>query len=183
MACTFGWTEEKNNRMDIIMIAARSENGVIGKAGGLPWHMPADESFFLNEIEGCFLLSGRKSYESNQGNSIFQDKAYVIITRQKDYEPGPGGQVAHSVEAGIELARQKGVPRLCVLGGGEIYRQAIAYADQLILTTIHTHVGDGDAFFPDIDPDKWTLLQQEAHEGDADNPFPYTFKWYRRNHG
>lgn len=162
------------------MIAARSENGVIGKNGGLPWHMPADEAVFLNEIEGCFLLSGRKSYESNQGNTIFRNKQFVIITRQEDYEAGPGGHIAHSVEAGIELARAQQAPRLCVLGGGEIYRQAMPYADQLIITDIHTYVENGDAFFPQIDPEHWALTQQASHEADEKNPFPCTFNWYQR---
>lgn len=166
--------------MKIVMVAARSENGVIGKDGGLPWSMPADEAFFLNEIEGCFLLSGRKSYESNQGNTIFKDKQFVIITRRENYKVGPGGEIAHSVEEGIALARHKQVPRLCVLGGGEIYRQALPYADELILTDIHTQIENGDAFFPAFSAEDWKLTQQEPHEADADNPFPYTFKWFRR---
>lgn len=169
--------------MEIVIITARAENGVIGKDGGLPWSMPADEAFFLREIEGAFLLSGRKSYESNQGSTIFTDKAFIIITRQKDYQVSAGGKVAHSVEAGIELAKSQQVRRLYVLGGGEIYRQALPHADQLIITDVHTTVENGDAFFPDIDPKNWTLTRQEAHEADADNPFPYTFNWYRRVQG
>lgn len=166
--------------MNIVMIAARSDNGAIGKKGGLPWHMPADEAFLMAEIENCFLLSGRKSFESNQGNSIFRGKSFVIITRQEGYRVGPDGIVAHSVKAGIEVAASKNVPRLCVLGGGEIYRQALPYADQLIITDIHTQVENGDAFFPEINPENWKLTRQEAHQADTENPFPYTFNWYQR---
>ena len=73
-----------------------SDNQVIGIDGGLPWRLPADLAFFFRQIEGCYLLSGRKSYESDQGKEIFQDKPFVVVTRQKGYEP-QGGKVAHSV--------------------------------------------------------------------------------------
>lgn len=162
------------------MIAARSANGVIGKDGGLPWSMPADEAFLYKQIEGCFLLTGRKSFESNQGNTLFKDKAYVIITRQENYPPGPGGRIAHSVEAGLQMARRAAAPKLCVLGGETIYRAAMPYAHQLIITDIHTTIDNGDAFFPDIDPAAWVLAQQAAHPADTENPYPYTFNWYQR---
>lgn len=162
------------------MIAAQSSNRVIGKDGGLPWHMPGDEAFFLNEIEGCLLLSGRKSYESNQGNTIFKNKEYIIITRKTDYNVGPGGSTAASLEAGIQLAKEQQIKRLCVLGGGEIYKQALPFAHKLIITEIHTLIDQGSAFFPEIDPGDWALTRAEPHPADKDNPFPYTFKWYHR---
>jgi dihydrofolate reductase len=166
--------------MKTSIIVAKSNNNVIGKDGGLPWSVPADERYFLDKIkEGC-LLTGRKSYESNQGSIIFEDRSFVLITRREDYQAGPGGTVAHSVEAGIQVAKERGTNQLWILGGGEIYKQALPHTDELYVTEIHTHVKDGDAFFPEIDPDVWEEDWRESHPADEENEYAYTFVHYCR---
>ena len=165
--------------MEKVIIAAMSDNRVIGIDGGLPWRLPADLAFFFRQIEGCYLLSGRKSYESDQGKEIFQDKPFVVVTRQKGYEP-QGGKVAHSVEAGVAIAEADGAERLCILGGGEIYRQALSIADKLIITEVHTRIENGDTFFPDIDPQHWKEYKRESHKKDEDNPYDFSFVFYTK---
>ncbi|MCB0547885.1 MAG: dihydrofolate reductase [Phaeodactylibacter sp.] len=165
--------------MEKVIIAAKSDNNVIGKDGGLPWHMPADLDFFARQIQGCYLLSGRKSFESAQGEEIFRNKSFVIVTRQKDYRVKEG-KVAHSVEEGIAVAEADGAGRLCILGGGEIYRQALSVADKLIITEVHTEVEDGDAFFPDVDPRIWKEYKRENHSKDKANPYDFSFVFYIR---
>lgn len=165
--------------MQKIIIAAKSDNNVIGKDGGLPWHMPADEAFFRRTIADGWLLSGRTSYESNQGTSLFhQDRDFIIVTRQEDYE-APGGIVVHSLEAGFAQAAANDADKLYVLGGGEIYKQAIDEVDQLIITEIHTEI-EGDVFFPEIDHNKWREVSRADHPSDADNPYAYSFVVYER---
>ena len=166
--------------MQTSIITAKSDNNVIGKAGGLPWSMPADEKFLLEKIQEGYLLTGRKSYESNQGSTLFDDRQFVLITRREDYDPGPGGSIAHSIEEGIAHARAQQAKQLWILGGAEIYRQAMPYADDLYITEIHTQVEDGDAFFPAIDPADWEEKWRKPHPADEKNDYPYTFVYYRR---
>lgn len=167
--------------MKITLIAARSDNGAIGKDGQIPWRLPDDEAFLLEQINGHYLLSGRRSYESNQANLIFEGKQFVVITRQADYETGrPGGNVAHSVADGIELARQAGAPQLYVLGGEQIYKLAMPLADELIVTDVHTQIEGADAFFPEIDPAIWQRYRSLPQQTDAEHAFDYTFNWYAR---
>lgn len=166
--------------MRISIIAAKSDNGVIGKDGGLPWSMPADERFLMKTIRHGYLLTGRKSFESNQGSTLFAGRQFVLITRHQDYDPGPGGHIAHSVEAGIAHARAQQAEQLWILGGAEIYRQALPYADDMYITEIHTYVEHGDAFFPDVEPADWEEQWREPHPADADNEHAYTFVYYRK---
>ncbi len=165
--------------MEKVIIVAKSDNNVIGKDGELAWDMPADEDFFLHQIKGCYLLSGRRSYESSQGKKIFNGKDFVIVTRQKGYQ-AEGGKIAHSVDEAIATAETDGAQRLCILGGGEIYRQSMKKADRLIVTEIHVEIPDGDAFFPEIDPHYWKEYKRENHPKDELNPYPFSFVYYAR---
>lgn len=167
--------------MKITLIAARSDNGAIGKDGQIPWRLPDDEAFLLEQINGHYLLSGRRSYESDQGNRIFEGQNFVVITRQTDYETGrSGGNVAHSVADGIALARQARVQQLYVLGGEQIYKLAMPLADELIVTDVHTQIEGADAFFPEIDPAIWKRYRSLPQQADAEHAFDYTFNWYAR---
>lgn len=168
--------------MKISIIVAKSDNNVIGKDGGLPWSVPADEHYFLDKIKEGYLLTGRKSYESNQGSTIFEGRSFVLITHHEDYQPGPGGTIAHSVKEGIQIAINKEIKQLWILGGGEIYKQALPYTDELFITEIHTEVEGGHAFFPTIDPEDWQEEWREAHPADEENDHPYSFVFYTRKH-
>ncbi|MCB0572013.1 MAG: dihydrofolate reductase [Phaeodactylibacter sp.] len=164
--------------MKLIIVVAKSDNNAIGKNGELPWHLPADLAFFERQIEGCYLLSGRRSYESEQGKDIFKGRDFVVLTRRAGYK-ARGGKVAGTVAEGIEIARGDGARRLCILGGAEVYRQTIGLADELIVTEIHTRI-DGDAFFPEINPSLWEETKREEHAKDGENPYDYAFVWYGR---
>ncbi len=164
-----------------IIIAAKSDNHVIGKDGDVPWHMPADLVFFEQTIADGWLLSGRRSYESAQGDFIFKDGCNaIIITRRQDYDAG-GFAVANSLKEGIQKAEKEQVEKLYILGGGEIYRQAMDIADRLIITEIHTTL-EGDTFFPEIDTRIWEEVQRDDHPRDAENPYDYSFVIWERKH-
>ena len=165
--------------MQIIIVAAKSDNQVIGKENDLVWHLPADLRFFMATIEGAYLATGRKSFESAQGEEVFGPyRQFIIITRNRNYQSSIG-KVAHSMEAAIQMATTAGAKRLCILGGAAIYEQAIDLADKMILTEVHASF-EGDTFFPTIDLTKWQETSRIKHTKDAENPYDYSFVIYER---
>ena len=163
--------------MEKVIIAAKAANNVIGKDNSLPWHLPADLDFFRRTIEGEFLIAGRKFFESIQGREVFHEGVEgIVISRQKDYK-SPTVRVAQSIEESFQLAEQKKVQRIYILGGGEIYQQTIALADRLIITEIHADF-EGDTFFPDIDKSRWQEVSRSDRKKDAVNPYDYSFVVY-----
>ncbi len=165
--------------MQIIIVAAKSDNQVIGKDNDLVWHLPADLRFFMATIEGAYLATGRKSYESAQGEEVFgPHRQFVIITRNKKYQPKLG-KVAHSLEEAIKQAAIDGAKKLCILGGATIYEQAMEVADTMILTEVHANF-EGDTFFPTIDLNQWEEKKRIRHSKDSENIFDYSFVFYER---
>lgn len=161
------------------IIAAKSDNNVIGNQQTLPWHMPADLAFFKQQIQNGHLLTGRNSYETPEGLELFKQRHDVIVvTRNQDYQPSQA-QVAHSVAEAFELAEKLAVQQLKILGGAEIYQQTIQLADELIITEIHGTF-EGDAFFPSIDLAHWREAKREDHPADAVNPYAYSFVWHTK---
>jgi dihydrofolate reductase len=168
--------------MKSVIIAAKSDNDVIGKGNDLVWDLPADQAFFLRQIEGCFLLTGRISYESPQGTDLFHDgRDIIVVTRQEDYETD-GALVAHSIEEAFERAAAAGAEQLCILGGAAIYRQTIDRVDELVITEVHAEF-EGDVFFPLVDPAVWRETFREDHCKDRYNPYDYSFVFYERRGG
>lgn len=167
--------------MRITLIAAIAANGAIGAQGDLPWHLPADLDFFYRQIAGCLLLSGRRSYDSPQGRAMFTpERRVIVVSRQPDFQAPPHVMVAVSVEDAVQQARHSGAPRLCVLGGAEIYLQTIGIADELVITQVHAAFPDADSFFPDIDPAVWKEVWREDHMADEENGYGYSFVRYER---
>lgn len=165
--------------MHIVLIAAISENRVLGKNNELPWSLPADEAHLRAQIQQGWLLTGRKSFETPQGNQLFADRSDVLVlTNRLNYAPS-GVQVVHGLEAAFAKAEAAGAERLNVLGGAKVYDQTLPFADELILTEVHTVI-DGDAYFPEIPRTVWEEVRREDHPADADNPYPYSFVWYRK---
>lgn len=161
------------------IVAAKSDNNVIGKDQDLVWHLPADLAFFKNIIAGQWLLTGRTSFENQQGEEIFNDpEKAIVLTGNKDYTT-PRARVAHSIEEAFALARQKGAKEIFILGGGGVYRQTIDLADKLIITEVHG-IFEGDAFFPKIDPRQWKEISRKEHQADEENMFNYSFVIYQR---
>lgn len=167
--------------MKKIIVAAVADNRAIGRSGELPWHLPADLAFFRQTIKGAFLLTGRKSYESEQGQELFRNRPFIVVTRQKDYI-APGALIAHDLPTAFALAERHTQPNqsLCILGGAAIYAAALPSVDELVITEVHTVLLDADAFFPAINPDEWTPYRRENHMADAENEWDYSFVWYHR---
>lgn len=166
--------------MKKIIIAAKTKNNVIGADNDLVAHLPADLDHFYRTIKGQYLLTGRKSYESSQGDDTFHlGKKTVVVTRREDYDTS-NAIVKHDLAAAFEWADQDDAESIYILGGGSIYEQTITEADVLIITHIDVEV-EGDTFFPNIDEAVWREVKRQDFKKDEQNPYNYSFVWYKRN--
>ncbi len=162
--------------MKLILIAAVANNNVIGRDNKLLWHQPADLKHFKKLTTGHTLIMGRKTFESI--GKALPGRRTIIVTRQKDYK-AEGCEIVPDLKEAICKVREES--DVFVAGGGEIYRQVIGlhYARRIFLTRIYANF-EGDSFFPDIDPEKWELIDREEFEPDDKNPYPYAFLTYKR---
>ncbi|RTL92061.1 MAG: dihydrofolate reductase [Hyphomicrobiales bacterium] len=148
--------------MDIAIYVAIAENGVIGREGGLPWRLSTDLKRFKADTMGKPIVMGRKTYEGI-GRPL-PGRLNIVVTRDKSWR-AEGIEVAHSLDDAIALAKVRGrcmagAGEICVVGGGEIYAQALPIADRLHVTHVLASV-DGDAHFPPIDPSIWRVVSAE----------------------
>jgi dihydrofolate reductase len=148
--------------MHIAIHVAIAENGVIGRDGGLPWRLSTDLKRFKADTMGKPIIMGRKTYEGI--GKPLPGRLNIVVTRDRDWR-AEGVEVAHSLDDAIRLARARarcmaGVDEVCVVGGGEIYRQALPLADRLHVTHVLAEV-EGDAHFPPIDPAAWRQVSSE----------------------
>ena len=160
----------------ISFVVAVAENGVIGAQGELPWgRLPADLQHFKRLTLGRPVVMGRRTYDS-LGRALPQ-RPNIVVTRQPGWA-APGCETAASVPAALARARQL-AEEVCVIGGGEIYREALPAADVIYLTEVH-HAFEGDAFFPPLPPAEWREETRERHEADERHAYAYSFVTLRR---
>jgi dihydrofolate reductase len=162
--------------MTLTIIAAVSDNNVIGRGNALPWHLPADLKRFKALTMGHTLVMGRKTFDSI-GRRPLPGRRIVVVTREELNVDGVDGvdgvKVVHSLEEAL-------VDDAFICGGAEIYAQSIPRADRMQLTRVHAEF-DGDTFFPEFDDvTDWHLADREDHEPDERNPYPYSFLLYER---
>src|SRR5262249_48041760 len=153
----------------IAMIAAVGSNRVIGKGNDLPWRLPADFRYFKKKTMGQTLIMGRRTFDSIR-NGPLPGRRTIVITRQEGWRhENPAVEVAHSLQEALQRAvqGQAADATVFIAGGGEIFREALPLADRIYLTRIGAAF-DGDAFFPELDPDDWRIAEQEHHEADAE---------------
>lgn len=163
----------------ITLVVAAAENNIIGRAGQLPWgRLPADLRHFKELTLGHPVVMGRKTYDSI-GRAL-PGRANLVVTRQPSWA-APGCEAVPSVLAAVERARELAGPAgtVCIIGGGEIYREALPLADVVHLTEVHGTFA-GDASFPALPPAAWREETRARHEADAANPYAYSFVTLRR---
>lgn len=159
--------------VEISVIVAVSENGVIGKDGDMPWRLRSDLMRFKKLTMGHSIIMGRKTYESI--GRLLPGRTTVILTRQTDYRV-QGAVVVASLEEALAATEDQ---RPFVVGGAEIYRIALPLASRLYLTRV-LEVIDGDTVFPEFDSQQWELESQEAVSGDDRDSHATKFEVYRR---
>ena len=159
----------------VIIIAAIASNNALGKDNQLIWHLPADLKRFKSTTLGQTVVMGRKTFES-LGKAL-PNRNNIVITRNKDFRAGDV-TVVHSLEQALEFSKDK--EKIYILGGAEIYSQALPFADLLDLTLVHTDV-EADTFFPVIDQSIWKEIKREDHKKDDKNAYDYSFVTYKKS--
>ena len=165
--------------MEKYIIAAVAENGAIGKDNGLLWHLPEDLKYFKEVTMGCPVIMGRRTYESI-GRALPGRRNIVVSRTLQTQEDGPV-TVARSLDEAFTLAeRDGGQDRCFVIGGAQIYEEAIPMVDRLRITRIHAAVPDADRFFPAIDKSAWSLESASELHTDPKTGITFTFEIWNR---
>ncbi len=166
--------------MDLVLVAAVAENGVIGRSGALPWRIKSDMQHFRALTLGKPVVVGRKTYLSFAKQPL-PGRTNIIVTRDANFA-APGALVTPSLPAALAAARGDALRRgtdIMVLGGADIYAQMIDSADRLEITHILAHA-DGDARFPTIDPALWREAARMHHSAGPDDDAPFDSVTYVR---
>lgn len=162
--------------MIISLLVAMDEKRGIGKAGKLPWHLSSDLKRFRALTMGHHLIVGRKTFESI--GKPLPGRQTIVVTRDASLKR-EGCFVAGSVQDAIALARGRGETEVFVIGGAEVYAQALDASDRVYLTQVHAEV-DADTFFPELEHDAWIETQHTDHAADKKNQYAFTFKLLER---
>jgi dihydrofolate reductase len=158
-------TDQSDSSSTILvsLVVAMARNGVIGRDGGLPWRLSSDLRRFKANTIGRPVVMGRKTFQSIGKPLPGRDN--IVVTRDMAFAP-EGIYVCGSVDSALDLARRKAgeaeVGEICVIGGGELYRQTIGVADKLVVTFVEADIV-GDTKFPVIDPAIWIETSSEDH--------------------
>jgi dihydrofolate reductase len=158
----------------ISLVVAVAENGVIGRANALPWRLSADLRRFKELTMGHTVIMGRKTFESI-GKGL-TGRRNLVVSRNPEFRP-EGATRVPSLEAAFEAAGPTG--EVFVIGGSDIYRQAMPLAEKIFLTLVHA-APEGDAHFPLPDSAQWALVSTELHGADDRNEFATEFRVYQR---
>ena len=161
---------ERKPRPRLSLVVAMAKNRVIGAAGRIPWHLPNELQLFKRITMGHPIVMGRKTYESI--GRLLPGRTTVIVTRQADYRV-PGAIVVHSLDDAIAACGRD--DEIFVIGGGELYREALPSADRIYLTTVEAEPA-GDTYMPELEAGAWRELSAEAFPADARHRYPYCFR-------
>ena len=158
----------------IILIVAQSDNRAIGRDNRMPWHLPRDLRHFKQHTLGSPVVMGRKTYDSI-GRAL-PGRQNLVISRNPALNL-PDAEVCPNLAAALMRARGESV---YILGGSELYHDALPLANALLVTHVHTTIADADRYFPPINPDIWQATGREYHPADAENPYDMTFVRYEK---
>jgi dihydrofolate reductase len=166
--------------MNIVLLAAVAENGVIGRGQALPWRLKSDMLHFRKVTTGKPVVMGRKTYLSI--GKPLKDRTTIVVSRDPAFTT-PGVLVAPSLEAALAAARgdalRRGSDEIVIAGGGEIYAQTLPLATRLIITAVRKNV-DGDAYFPSIAAQAWREIARDEHPAAPDDEAAFAVVIYER---
>ncbi|MDN3493883.1 dihydrofolate reductase [Winogradskyella bathintestinalis] len=167
---------EKKKLSELTIIVAAGENNAIGKDNDLIWHLSDDLKHFKTLTNGHHIIMGRKTFESFP--KPLPNRTHIVITRQHDYKVPEGVIVVNSLDDALDAARFDNQPY--IIGGGEIYKQAMSIVDKLEITRVHSTFENADTFFPEIDPTKWSEINRTTHDADEKHAYAFSFITYKR---
>ena len=165
----------KKKTSELTIIVAASENDAIGKDNKLIWDLRDDLQHFKKLTSGHHIIMGRKTFESFP--KPLPNRTHVVITKQNDYQVPQGVVKVSSLKDAIEVAKSDSQP--FIIGGGEIYNQAMEFADKIEITRVH-HDFEADTFFPKIDTTIWKEVNNVFHKKDKDHEYEFSFLTYVR---
>jgi dihydrofolate reductase len=166
----------------LVQVVAMARNGVIGRDGGLPWHISGDLKYFKRVTMGKPVVMGRKTYESI-GRPL-PGRCNIVVTRNAAFQPEgivKADSLTEALAAGQAAAEAAGAEEVCIIGGGEIFAATLDRARRLYVTEIEADPA-GDTFFPDIDPTLWQEVSRETVPPGSESPETpgYAFLVYER---
>ena len=154
---------------EIILVLARAENGVIGKDGTMPWHIPADLRHFKQITKSRPMIMGRKTFESLPG--MLEGRRHIVLTRNREWQPEEDDvEIVHTPEEALKCAN---AGHVCVIGGAEIYQMFLRLADRIELTEIHAKP-KGDTVLEAFDAKIWQETSRVDHDATEKTP-PFSF--------
>lgn len=161
---------------NISMIAAMDLNRVIGVDNQMPWHLPDDLKFFKAKTLGKTVVMGRKTFES-LGSKPLPKRRNLVITRNSEYL-AEGAEVFTSIDEALKSCQ--GEEEVVIMGGGELYRQMLPFANKLYVTWVQTKIS-GDTAFPEWQESEWRVTEREWHEADENHQYPFEFVTLEKN--
>ncbi|TVQ83101.1 MAG: dihydrofolate reductase [Micavibrio sp.] len=171
----------------ISLVAAMSDNRVIGRGSTIPWRAKGDLRFFKEQTENRPVIMGRKTFESlkNAGVQPLPGRPNLVVTTRADYcFDHPDVSIHHSMDDALhhaaKLAAELDTDTVCIGGGAEIYKLSLPVADIIHLTEIHCMIEDGDTFFPDFSRDEWQETRREYRKAENGDTADYSFVTWQR---
>jgi len=158
--------------MVVSLIVAMDRNHGIGLNNRLPWRLPDDLKRFKSLTLDHHMIMGRKTYESI--GKALPGRTSIVISRNSGFS-APDYLLAPSLESALELAETNGEQEVFVIGGSQVFKDALPQADRIYLTQVHVSL-PADVYFPEIDPDEWEDQMTEFHPPDNKHPFGFTFQ-------
>jgi dihydrofolate reductase len=160
--------------MTVSLVVAASTNNVIGRDGGLPWHLPDDLRHFKRITTGKPVIMGRRTFESI-GRPL-PDRHNIVMTRAPDYA-AEGCDVVSSVAEALDVAGD--ADEVMVIGGGQVYRDFLPRADRIYMTRVQAEV-QGDTYFPEIEGNAWRLVSSAHHAADEKHAYAFELMVFER---
>jgi dihydrofolate reductase len=171
----FNKPKSDSKKPELTIIVAAAENDAIGKGNKLIWHLSDDLKHFKALTSGHHIIMGRKTFESFP--KPLPNRTHVVITRQKDYKAPEGVLLVNSLEEAINASKND--TQTFIIGGGQIYKQALAMADKIELTRVHENF-EADTFFPKIEASVWKETANIFHKKDENHDYDFSFLTYER---
>ena len=165
--------------MVLTLVAAASENNVIGLQNKLVWNLPNDTRFFKNTTWGMPVIMGRKTFESLENKPLSGRFNIVITNHPADLKPLGPIKTAGSLQEAIQLAATTDAKEAFIVGGGKVYAESLPVADKIVLTRVHT-TAEGDAFFPVFSEKEWKLFSNIDFAPDEKHQYAYSFQVWER---
>ena len=162
--------------MERNIIVAIADNNAIGRNNELLWHISEDLRFFRRTTLGSPVIMGRKTFGSI-GRAL-PGRVNIVVSR--GFSTGEEVEVVGSLEAAFAVAEDTNLEKCFVIGGGQIYAQALPLADRLVVTHVHTVIEDADTFFPQVKDDEWEIVKEGEMMHDEENDIDYQFLVYKR---